>query len=693
MLALLKPERRWLALLLLALSAALVFSDPGRFHRWNSDHAGITLDHMQVALNRSPAHGFLGFDFQLLNAAGERAYQPYNRFPIAGSLLIKAVALPFPDDLAAQIRAARWLMLAFFAAAAVLAYLGLKRLIACPAVSLTATALAFSSFWTLHYADMVATEGPMDLFAVMLAFQALAVFVQSGRFPQLLTKTCAAVLIGWHVFALLLPFVVLGLAVEWRRRGAAARQLRNRLVALGAVALSLGLSMLALNVALEYSALSEASTAQGRETTWTDLPSLQALPRRLGWRSEPVPGHAPPRPLPQTLFERAGRAALPYAGERLIRSLLGAPAKARAEGTADGAVTTPSLVRGIKLDIALIWGVIVSVACLAGLAFMRQRVLLAALASSGFCWGLLAPGSVPQHAFEGMFLVGLAMVFYCVVLTRAQALLRHPWSNRLAAGCAGAALLTFAFSGQQMGRLGSNGAQPDFQALIADMRRIRDIASPGAVVVPSAAQPGVTALLLSGRVLLSPLNGRQRQRADFVLSRERTAGGLLTPENRYLFLYDRRAYDARYAALGEPAWAAGGDWNVHVVGNRLLYTTGEACAAKKAKREPPLFVEIVSSYRSQRSRRRVPRFEFAFHDSGFEVAGRCVAEFALWSHNVGTIRTGEMLADKSALWSKELTVDWMPLPPRWPVLARPTDRLLLPASEYRRAHPQAATAP
>ncbi len=686
--ALSKPERGSLALLLLALSAALVFSDPGRFHRWNSDHAGITLDHMQVALNRSPAHGFLGFDFQLLNAAGEATYQPYNRFPIAGSLLIKAVTLPFADDLAAQIHAARWLMLAFFAAAVVLAYLGLKRLAACPTVALAATVLAFSSFWTLHYADMVATEGPMDLFAVMLVFHALVVFVQGGRFLQLLAKTGAALLIGWHVFALLLPFVVLGLAVERRRGGGAARLPRGRLVVLGAVALSFGLSVLALNVALEYSALAEASpAAQGRKTTLADLPTLQALSRRLGWRADPVPGHAPPLPLLQTLFERAGRAVLPYAGEHVVRSWLGAP-----DGALEGGVRTssakPPPAGGVKLDAAVLWGGVACLVCLVGLAFMRHRVLLAALASSGFCWGLLAPGSVPQHAFEGMFHVGLALVFFFTVLAGAQALLsaRPLFSTRLMAAGAGGALLIFVISSQQMGRLDVDRVQPGFRELVADMQRIRAIAPPGAVVVPSAAQPGVTAYLLAGRVLLSPLNGRQRHRADFVLSRERAPGpgtGLLTPENRYLFLYDRREYDTRYATLGEPAFRGSG-WSIHVVGNRLLYTTGKTCPASSMEHEPPLFLEIASSYGAPRRRSMpVPRFKFAFRDSGFEVAGRCVAEFALWSHNAAVVRTGQLRADDHALWSEELTVNWPRLRPRWPVLARPTDRLLLPA-EYRR---------
>ena len=54
----------------------------------------------------------------------------------------------------------------------------------------------------------------MDLFGVMLTFHGMVVFVQEGRFRQLLVKTCVALLIGWHVYAFLLPFIALGSGVN-----------------------------------------------------------------------------------------------------------------------------------------------------------------------------------------------------------------------------------------------------------------------------------------------------------------------------------------------------------------------------------------------------------------------------------------------------------------------------------------------
>ena len=50
-----------------------------------------------------------------------------------------------------------------------------------------------------------------SLCGVMLTFHGMVVFAQDGRFRQLLVKTCAALLLGWQVLALLLPIVILGL--------------------------------------------------------------------------------------------------------------------------------------------------------------------------------------------------------------------------------------------------------------------------------------------------------------------------------------------------------------------------------------------------------------------------------------------------------------------------------------------------
>ena len=213
-------------LLLLALSTVFLFAnDRSHFYR-DGFHAYLSSQSMPLAANLSPDHHVLMFFRQTPDADGTPAYQPYNRFPIGTYALIKLAMLPFENDLEKQIYAARLLMLLFFTAAAVLAYLSLCRLIANPWIALTATLLAFSSFYCLYFNDMISTE-VTSFFGVMLTFHGMVLFVQGGRVRQLPVKTCVALLLGWHVFALLLPFIVFGLvrecihahSVKWVRGG------------------------------------------------------------------------------------------------------------------------------------------------------------------------------------------------------------------------------------------------------------------------------------------------------------------------------------------------------------------------------------------------------------------------------------------------------------------------------------------
>ena len=210
-----RPAALPLVLLLLAMATVfLLGNDRGHFYRdelhdWNSSQS------LAFAENLSFQHGLLVFHYQSLDKDGNRYYPLlYNRFPKGGYALIKLAILPFGDNLAAKIYAARVLMLLLFAAAAALAYLSLARLTGSGWVGLAATALAFSSYYILYYSDKISNEATIDLFAVMLAFHGMVVFAQEGRFRQLLVKTVLALLLGWHVYAFLLPFIVFGLASQ-----------------------------------------------------------------------------------------------------------------------------------------------------------------------------------------------------------------------------------------------------------------------------------------------------------------------------------------------------------------------------------------------------------------------------------------------------------------------------------------------
>ena len=206
------PKTVSLFLLLLALLSVFLFgNDRHTFYR-PGHHDYVSAGHLRVAKNLSPHHNFLMFKSRTLKADGTFTYHLQNRFPIGGYALIGLAILPFDGSLAAQIRTARILMLLFFCAAAVLAYSSLRRLTPTPLIALTATLIPFSSYYSLYYNDMIHPKTSMDLFGVLLVFYGMVIFVQDGRFLQLLVKLCAALLLGWHVYALLLPFIFVGLA-------------------------------------------------------------------------------------------------------------------------------------------------------------------------------------------------------------------------------------------------------------------------------------------------------------------------------------------------------------------------------------------------------------------------------------------------------------------------------------------------
>ena len=203
-----------LALLLLALSSVFAFGgDRSQFYR-HGNHDWISGHTMAIIANFSPEHGFLGFPHQHLGEDGEPEYAVYNRFPIGPYALARLAMLPAGDDIPKQLLAARTLMLACFAAAAVLAWLALARLLGDQWIALAATLLAFSSYYLLHYNDMISAEASTNLFGVMLVFHGMVLWAREGRFRQLLPKTALAVLLGWHVLGLIAPFVLLALGRE-----------------------------------------------------------------------------------------------------------------------------------------------------------------------------------------------------------------------------------------------------------------------------------------------------------------------------------------------------------------------------------------------------------------------------------------------------------------------------------------------
>ena len=548
---LLKPKpfsSHGVALLLLLAALATLFlpnPDRGLFHRPGL-HNAITANYLMVAAHLSPERRFAGVEHLTLDEQGAPSYHPYNRFPPGGYLLIKLAMLPVLDDLEARIHAARLLMLLFFAGTAIAAWLALTRLTANPWIALTATFLAFSSYYCLYYSDLVATEAWPALFGVMLTFHGMVVFAQEGRFRQLLVKACLALLLGWHVLGLLLPFVVLGLAQAFVSHPSGAtprpfsplwRLARSRHLVLGLATLGFALAVLSFNLANEHLLFKGAKGL-------SELPSFQSMRYRAGWNEK---------------FNAT------YA------SVLAWPRFMEAQFVSIGNLFLSAVLPGADADVAprnwlLLWGVIAFCACLLGLAFTRHKSLWAVLTLSGFCWTLLMRRSVAFNEHEALFYIGIPLTLFSLLLLRAR------WiaNNRLVLGLALVAGAAFVFSGARVARAGLDATEARFQReVLADFETIRKLTKDKTIVAPpkmrymkhSDDSKGLTAwrLTLYGltdRVILTS-HSEKREFGDVLLGPVRFDGpALLTPENRWAFLYDQSAYDEQIErlidAFGEP---------------------------------------------------------------------------------------------------------------------------------------------
>ena len=560
------PPSLPLLLLLLALSTVFLFgNDRGQFYRPGL-HNTVSANHLTVAANLSSEHDFLLFYYRTLDRDGTPSYAPYNRFPLGGYALIKLAILPFDNNLSAQIHAARVMFLLFFAGNAVLAYLSLHRLTANRWIALTATLLAFSSYCLLYYNDMIATENGLSLFGALLTFHGTVLFVQEGRFRQLLVKACAALLLGWHVYALLLPFIVLGLLRELSRarrlsappslagrikRGVAAPPF-SRHLRLGVVTLLFGLAVLSFNLGKEYRALDG-------EVALTELPTVKSMTYRFGAGDEFNEERAEALAWGNFLgnqFYRIARATLPFA-------------------------ISPFDNEGIHEDrdhLGVIVGVLASGVAVVGLLFARRKMLLATLALSGFCWALPMRHNTAFHDFESAFYVGVPLVLFSMGLLG----LRRLFGDRLLVGLSAAALLVFVLSSLQMGRVGHDRQMSEIQeAAVADLEHIGTIVEAGQSVFVGMSHsqfaemgmPNAVNYYFSGRVI-----GRSWPDIfaydSFVSHYRIDIPALLTPDNRLIFLYRRNGYSAQIEEMiGKSELAIRGDGysDVYRSGNSLIY--------------------------------------------------------------------------------------------------------------------------
>ena len=536
-----KYKPSWLPFLLLLLTLSTTFffgNDRSYFYRPGQNDS-ITATNMAIVANLSPEHYFHRFVRRSLDANGSPAYVTYYRFPILGYLLIKLATLPFRDDPSAQLHAARILMLSFFVVTAVLAYLSLYRLASDEWIALVAILLSFSSFYLLYYNDMVAPEGIVDLFGIMLVFHGMVIFIQDGNFRQLLIKACIALLLGWRVYALLLPFIIFTSGRYFfhyihARNGRGTRlgslAASSRPLMLGIVSLLFGTLVLSVNLVTEYIALNG-------ETPLTKLPSWSSALLRTGLTT----GYAEFSHLLSwgtyldDQFSRIGGMVYPYYllnQEFFVQNHWSLP------------------------DLSVL-GIIAFVSCLIGLIFVHHKILLAILLVSGFCWALPMRHHAAFHNYESIFYIGISMVFFafctlgllwtCSLFKNRMVIVACRFFTTIFT------IFIFILSSFHMSQAGNAEETIVRKKLSGDFDVVREIMKNSTILIRQEVYEkfylggprNIISYYLAGNVII-----RERERdfwdhAKFLLKaeHEQSSDALLTPRNELVFLYDKAIHD------------------------------------------------------------------------------------------------------------------------------------------------------
>ena len=652
-----------LLLLLLALSTVFLFGNDRR-DSFNWRHAAWSVNNMAIAANLSPDHNFLLFEHRTLHDEAT-SYAPYSRYPIGTYALIKLTILPFEDDKTTSLYAARLLMLLFFAAAAVLAYFALYRLTSDPWIALTATALSFSSYYWLHYNDAVSSETSPRMFGIMLTFYGMVIFMQDGRFRQLLVKSCIALLLCWPVMSLLLPFIILGLVHEMvhsytadspssllsRMRSVAASLLSSRYLILGVVALLFCALVMAFNFTTEYRAL---------DVPLAQLPTIQSMLKRLSINPVLLSTHADQldwQPFLRNQFFRIFVMSTPFS----LFSLFGYSAL--------------EIRQSYFPDYLPYLGIVIFGVCLLGLMFVRHKILMATLLLAGWCWVLPLRSSTGIHTQDALVFTGIPLVFF---LNGASSLLfilkrlSHRLSRYLIAGLAVATLLVFVLSNFSIASY-SFGRATISKDLAADLATIHKITEGKNVSSFRIAFPlhGYDLLQMKSIMMYYLTNTfinyyyyNIHYPYDYLILHMRIDGdALLTPENRHLFLYNHNtlslfdAYSHRMASIMSDKPVLHSNFDIYLSENAITYIK-EAC--QETDTQVKFFLHItprdMPDLPAHRQQHGFDNFDFTFYEFGLRFNGKCLIHVNLPEYDIDRIVTGQFISGEDTLWRGEFSV-------------------------------------
>ena len=643
-------------LLLAALSTVFIFAnDRGAFYR-PGHHSEATMHTLSLATNLSPDHNFLLYNHVRETETGY--HDVYSRFPIGTYALVKLAILPFRSDISNQIHSARIIMLLFFIGSSILAYFSLEKIFQNKWSCLSGTALAFSSYYILYYYDIVSPEHTTNLFGIFLTFHGMVTFIRDGRFRQLLVKTCIALFFGWHVYALLIPFIIFGIIssfASWRRResrewkGTIILSIRNRFLILGIVSIFFGGVLLSFNIVNEYIAFDG-------EKSLRELPTIDSLAYRSGFNSEFNDQHSDVLRLQSFTREqmyRLGSMMLPY----------GIPGFSNMLRTASG---DEMGTHGVVLGVFACSLVLIILTC------TRHKIYLIPLASMGFIWSFPFRNQTAFHEVESIFYIGIPLIINTFFFLH----FREKFGVRYMSIISLIPLLILCFSIAQIGRIGLLPVEEGRQeVLFNDIEDIRELTKGKVLFIPAnLRESGDINNFAIGFYFPGIIISVSEDSADYAISRENLLGKVsLVSNTTSLFLYTAEEYSLGYddavariettvlllSARNSDIDGDATGYDVYHDDNSLWYLQREECDAGPAERGATFFLHVVPLNADDLP---ANRREFGFDGLDFlpaehwlDAGGYCVIERRLPQYDIASIRTGQYDAS-GELWSGEIRI-------------------------------------
>lgn len=614
---------------------------------------------------------------------GNLGYSLYGRFPPGGYALIKLVTFAFENDLSAGIYAARMLMLILFVGTVVLAYWSLCRLTSSKWVAVSATALAFSSAYFLYFNDLISTEFGIDLFGCMLVFHGMTIFVMEGRFRQLVIKSCIALLLGWHVLAVLVPFVALGLfkkvfvdSAIIRVHGGISKgflskirmgftaAFTSRYIVLGIIVASFSILVLVGNIGHQYY---YHNIGNDLNTKLGDLPIFEAATRRLGTSadSQYTQTQIESTEWPSFLrgqFVRIGIMSIPFA----------LPGYSSVPSWWEG--NSPIGVSELQ---NLLTGIVVVGICVVGGFFARYRLLIMTAVLAGFTWAIPWRYNVVFHRWEALYYVGLPLVAFALIFT----LVRKLSSELFVGSISVITVLIFGFSSFQMSSASDDSRfSAEFhQTMMDDFDIIRQFTKDSSVLVPVTLGRSEEVIEFSGSgyglfyylsgssiVFNGPWCSADKvdfipDEVDFIIQTRRDMPGLLTPNNQMVYLYDQYVYEKEIDGFindNEALYSFAG-LEVYLTGDRRLLYIADRCVIDRLLLKSQFFLDIipvvVSDLPAQRRSYGYDRFDFYFDEHYVLDTKRHILAFKLPDYDILSIRAGQLTSDGDLIWESILS--------------------------------------